>query len=182
MAQPTRLILGAVLAGGQSRRFGSDKAVAELGGRTLIDLAIEALSRHVDAVVVCGRRVPGFECLGDRPYGIGPLGAINAALHHAGDNGFAGVLTTGCDMPVFPADAARRLTVNGPSVVAGQRLAGYWPAALAVRLDAYLAATSDRSMGAWATAAGAATVTLNTPIPNINTPDDLAALAAARAT
>lgn len=179
MASPPR-VLGAVLAGGQSRRFGSDKAVAEIGGRRLIDLTIEALSRHVETVVVCGRQLPGFECLGDRPAGIGPLGAINAALHHARANGFAGVLTTGCDMPVFPADAARQLIGDGAAVIAGQRLAGFWPAALAGRLDAHLAATSDRSLAAWATAAGAATVTVDRAIPNINTPDDLAALAAAR--
>src|SRR3546814_3555756 len=38
--------LGAVLAGGRSSRFGSDKALAMLGGRTLLDHAQAALRPH----------------------------------------------------------------------------------------------------------------------------------------
>ena len=36
------MILGVVLAGGKSTRFGSDKALAELGGRTLLARAVDA--------------------------------------------------------------------------------------------------------------------------------------------
>jgi molybdopterin-guanine dinucleotide biosynthesis protein A len=72
-------ILGAVLAGGRSSRFGSDKAMAMLDGRPLIDHAIAA-GPHCAAVVVCGRDHPGHVCLADRPApDMGPLGAINAA-------------------------------------------------------------------------------------------------------
>ena len=48
-------VLGVVLAGGQSRRFGSDKALAEIAGRTLLDRAVATLARQVDTVVVAGR-------------------------------------------------------------------------------------------------------------------------------
>ena len=48
-------VLGAVLAGGESRRFGSDKLAARLGDRTLLDHAIAWLTARTDAVVVCGR-------------------------------------------------------------------------------------------------------------------------------
>ena len=96
----TQIVLGAVLAGGRSSRFGSDKALALLNGRTLLDHAIAAISPHIGQVVVCGRAGG----LADRPQrDMGPLGGLNAALHHAVDHGFAGVLTTGCDMPVYPA-------------------------------------------------------------------------------
>src|SRR3546814_5673419 len=47
--------LGAVLAGGRSSRFGSDKALAMLGGRTLLDHAQAALRPHCDALIVVGR-------------------------------------------------------------------------------------------------------------------------------
>ena len=49
------MILGAVLAGGLSTRFGSDKALAELDGHTLIARAVDALSGWCEYVVVVGR-------------------------------------------------------------------------------------------------------------------------------
>src|SRR3546814_13961187 len=75
-------LLGAVLAGGRSSRFGSDKALAMLDGRTLLDHAAAALGAHVETVVICGRHVPGMTGLADRPAAdMGPLGGLNAALH-----------------------------------------------------------------------------------------------------
>ncbi|MEY4238751.1 MAG: hypothetical protein RL339_1352, partial [Pseudomonadota bacterium] len=46
--------LGCVLAGGQSSRFGSDKALAELHGRTLLARAVDTLSGWCEHVVVVG--------------------------------------------------------------------------------------------------------------------------------
>ncbi|HMP57293.1 MAG TPA: NTP transferase domain-containing protein, partial [Novosphingobium sp.] len=57
------MILGCVLAGGQSSRFGSDKALAELGGRSLLALAVDALSGWCETVVVAGREVAPATCL-----------------------------------------------------------------------------------------------------------------------
>ena len=48
-------ILGAILAGGQARRFGSDKAQALWRGRRLIDHVADALGSQTTALVVCGR-------------------------------------------------------------------------------------------------------------------------------
>lgn len=172
-------ILGAVLAGGQSRRFGGDKAAAVLAGATLLDRAISSLSAHVATVVVCGREVAGTACLADRPrHGLGPLGGLNAALHHAATQGLDGVLTTGCDMPIFPDELATALIGPGPAALRGQHLAGYWPAELAAALDRHLATAEDRSLFAWFRIARPREVALpGIAIPNINTRDDLAALA-----
>ena len=49
------MILGAVLAGGQSTRFGSDKALAELDGSTLLTRAVDLLAGWCEHVVVVGR-------------------------------------------------------------------------------------------------------------------------------
>ncbi|QXQ05580.1 formate dehydrogenase accessory sulfurtransferase FdhD [Sphingosinicellaceae bacterium] len=177
-AMPPR-VLGAVLAGGRSRRFGSDKAVSLLHGQRLIDLAVESLAPHVAAVVVCGRRIDGYDCLDDRPAAdLGPLGGLAAALHHARANGFDGVLTTGCDMPAFPEATARSLIGATPAIVAGQQLAAYWPTGLADALDDYLASSENRSIRDWADSQGPRVVHAAVPIPNINTPADLANLTA----
>jgi molybdopterin-guanine dinucleotide biosynthesis protein A len=45
-------VSGIVLAGGRSSRFGSDKLVADIDGRRLLDLAIERLAAVSDEVLV----------------------------------------------------------------------------------------------------------------------------------
>ncbi|MHA6722748.1 molybdenum cofactor guanylyltransferase [Sphingomonas sp. RS2018] len=170
--------LGAVLAGGESRRFGGDKALVEIDGVPLIERATAALSPWVADVVMCGRNWPGRTSLPDRPGGrIGPLGGLAAALHHARGAGFDRVLTIACDMPVLPDDMARALVAaEGSCVVAGQPMLGCWPSALAGQLDAHIAGSDDRSMRGWIVAAGAVTIAADgRAVPNINTRADLAA-------
>lgn len=174
-AVPLAPVLGAILAGGRARRFGSDKAMALLDGAPLLAHAAHALGSHVAALVLCGRRQEGFTCLADRPApDMGPLGGLNAALHHAEEEGFGGVLSIGCDMPVLPPALARALIGDrtGAAVAEGQHLLGYWPAALAPVLDRHLSGGGDRSIRVWMARVGPRTVTAPA-LPNINTPDDL---------
>ena len=174
-------ILGAVIAGGRSSRFGSDKALAPLDGRRLIDHARAGLAAQTDAVVVCGRRDGDWLSLPDRPRpGLGPLGGIAAALRHAAAHGFRGVLTSACDTPVVPADLAQHLVGHDPAIIAGQPLFGYWPARLANAIDAFLADGDNRAVGAFAARVEARRVPFDRDIPNINTIADLAALRAGR--
>ena len=173
-----RKILGAVLAGGRSRRFGSDKAAALLDGRPLLDHVVAALAVQVDAVVVCGRRHASQPSLPDRPGpDLGPLGGLNAALHHAAAHGFDLVLTAGCDMPRFRPDVAASLVGREPAVLLGQQVVGLWPAALAPRLDEYLASAADRSIRAWMRHVGAHEVPFADIIANVNCRADLERLA-----
>ncbi|UUL81709.1 molybdenum cofactor guanylyltransferase [Sphingomonas qomolangmaensis] len=163
-------LLGAVLAGGLSRRFGSDKAEALLDGERLIDRVVAALTPQVDAVILCGR-APG---LPDRPVGgLGPLAGLNAALHHARAHGFDAVLSVPCDAPYLPHDL-RAILGDGPAFIADQPVIGIWPAALADRLDVHLRG-DDRSLRRWGRATGASARNAP-PIANINTPADLSAL------
>lgn len=168
-------ILGAVLAGGRATRFGSDKALARMAdGRTLIDHAMTGLAPHVAAVVICGRGGG----LPDRPApDMGPLGGLNAALHHALDHGFAGVLTTGCDMPLYPATLPAALIGEGAAILKGQQLLGWWPATLASELDDHLSEENNRSIHGWIDRVHARVVEIpGMVLPNINRPEDLASL------
>src|SRR3546814_9961801 len=99
--------LGAVLAGGLSSRFGSDKALAMLGGRTLLDHAQAALRPHCDALIVVGRG----EGLADWPQpDMGPLGGVAGALRHAASEGFDQLLTAPVDCLRLPPDLDRKST------------------------------------------------------------------------
>jgi molybdopterin-guanine dinucleotide biosynthesis protein A len=169
-------VLGAVLAGGESRRFGSDKAEVIVAGRPLIEHVVDALSRDCDAVVVCGRRQPA-SALEDRPCaGLGPLGGLCAALAYGAAGGFDAVLSVPCDVPDLPTDLLQRLSGSVlPAFVSGLPVVGLWPCALSAELERYLARSEDRSMRGWARAAKASGVNLPRTPSNINTPGDLEA-------
>jgi len=171
-------LLGAVLAGGRSSRFGSDKALAELHGRPLIDHAIQALAAQTDAVVVCGRAW-GDQWVADRPApDLGPLGGINAALHAAIERGFGAVLTIPCDAPLLPGDLRDRLTGSGGAFCAEMPVIGLWPIAVAESLDRWLAGDAANSVRGWARSVGALPVELGGILHNVNTPENLQALRA----
>lgn len=167
-------VLGAVLAGGQSRRFGSDKAMAIWRGRTLLDWAMANLSPHVEEVVICGR-APG---LADRPPGcLGPLAGLNAALHHGLDHAYDHVLTVPCDTPSLDVDHLRELReMETAAFVSEIPVIGLWPTREAPALDRHLIG-DDRSMKGWVRRISARPVSWPTGLPNINRQEDLAALA-----
>ncbi len=77
---------GAVLAGGRSRRMGSDKAFIEIDGRSMLERAVDALEQaDAEPVLVVGgdrARVAdlGLVWAADRWPGEGPLGGIITAL------------------------------------------------------------------------------------------------------
>ena len=172
-----RKVVGAVLAGGGSRRFGTDKAVALLAGKTLIERAMEQLARVTDTVVVCGRHLDEVNCLYDQPHGgLGPLGGLQAALFYAVEHGSLGILSTGCDMPFFPVVLAEELMRDGPAVTIDHHLAGYWPTSLAPTLREHLRDCPDRSMRKWIAVVQPRLVAWPAGLPNINTPCDLSAL------
>lgn len=169
---PPRL-LGAILAGGQARRFGSDKAQALYEGTRLIDRVAAALAAQCDAVIVCGREEPGFMCLADWPGpGLGPLGGLAAALRNAVEQRFDAVLSAGVDVPDLPHDCAAHLAGDGAAIVASQPVVGLWPVAAGEALEAFLAG-GGRSLYGFAERIGARQVELARPLMNVNRPEDL---------
>ena len=165
-------VLGAVLAGGRSSRFGSDKAAAQYRGQPLLDHAKAALADQCATVIVVGREGgvrdwPQADC--------GPLGGIAGALHYAAGNGFDAVLTCGVDSLALPDDLLARLS-PAPAYVAAQPVIGLWPVASALVLEGLLLSDRKHSMRAFAELIGARPVDLGAAAANINTPADLAAL------
>jgi molybdopterin-guanine dinucleotide biosynthesis protein A len=178
------MILGVVLAGGKSSRFGSDKALAELDGHTLIARAVDTLSGWCEYVVVAGRATAPAPTLPDWPAaGMGPLGGLAAALHLARDEGYEAVLSLGVDTADLPDNLPEWLGFDSAAgaplhaaYIASQPVIGLWPVNTVGAIEAILTGTSSHSLRALAEATGARAVTLPTPPANINTPADLAAL------
>jgi len=175
----TRL-LGVVLAGGQARRFGGDKALATLAGIALLDHAVQALRPVTEDIAIVGRDSPTYVSIDDWPApGLGPLGGLCGALRHARDRQFDAILTLPCDTPSLPAGLLSDLAARGvASFVANTPVIGVWPCALADRLSDYLEHGGNRAVRAWAEEIGAQAIDGWPPIPNVNRPDDLAALRA----
>jgi molybdopterin-guanine dinucleotide biosynthesis protein A len=168
------MILGAVLAGGKSSRFGSDKALAELDGHTLIARAVDALSGWCEYVVVVGRELAPAPTLPDWPRpGMGPLAGIAAALHLARDDGYQAVLTCGVDSAVLPPNLPH-LLAPAPAYLADQPVIGLWPVSALEAIEAILTGEGRHSMRQFAEAISARAVISEAIAANINTPADLA--------
>lgn len=166
-------VLGAILTGGRSSRFGSDKAAADWRGSTLADHAAATIGGSVEATI----RVGGADGLLDLPRsGLGPLGGIAAALDHAAGHGFDSVLTIACDMPWLPAGLIEALLRRAPAYCVEAPVLGHWPSALGAQLMAHAGQASDRSVIRWARGIGAIPIVADGPIVNVNTREDLLAL------
>lgn len=181
MTPPPPRILGAILAGGRSVRFGSDKSAAIWQGHSLLDHARVALAAQCDDIVVCAGENRALAdrllLLADHPEpDLGPLGGLCAALIHARNSGFDAVLTAPVDALPVPANLLGSLAGDGAAVAEAHWLFGLWPSDLAPLLEAHLL-SGKRSVLSWVEACNARQVRLPGPPPlNVNTPAILAAL------
>jgi molybdopterin-guanine dinucleotide biosynthesis protein A len=110
---------GIVLAGGRSSRFGSDKLAAELGGRSLLALAVAAVALLVDRVLVAVERPPEELLAADVPVALisdrapfeGPLAGLANVLGTVVDpDPVADVaIVVGGDMPRLAPDVLRSM-------------------------------------------------------------------------
>ena len=109
---------GAVLAGGRSRRMGTDKASLVVDGVPLGRRAVDALLGNglEPVVVVGGPSGFGVDLVGDLHPGSGPLGGVVTALDHLRSD----VIVLPCDLPAVRVDDVRRLLESaGRSIASG---------------------------------------------------------------
>jgi molybdopterin-guanine dinucleotide biosynthesis protein A len=191
-----RPALGLVLAGGRSVRFGGEKGAAELKGKPLLIWAAERLAAACPAVAVNAR--PGTECerlaghlpvLHDRPGDPdGPLAGVRAGLEWAAGRGASFLAVSPCDAPLLPDDIFVRLIAaareHGAAVAETpdglQPQVAVWPVSALPMLETALAGGAHPPTWRTLQAAGARPVRFDDPsaFANINTREDLAALAA----
>lgn len=120
-------IAGAVLAGGRSRRFGRDKALALLGGRPLIYWSLEAIRPAAQVLAINGPKTLAdrldLPSVGDFPGAApGPLAGLLGAMIWAAALGCSHILTAPCDTPFLPSDMAAKLVdaIGERSVIAAR--------------------------------------------------------------
>src|SRR5688572_24840960 len=122
-----RPLLGAVLAGGQSVRFGRPKWCEPVGGVPMALRAAAALAPHASVVVLVAPppfpAALGLEVIPDEAGGGGPLAGLVAALTRAHERGASGCLVLACDLPLVDADLVGALVEawSGEEVVAPER-------------------------------------------------------------
>lgn len=192
------MIAGVILAGGRATRMGGgDKGLRVVGGRRLMDHALDRLAPQVGTLAINANGDParlaefGLPVLADSlPDHPGPLAGVLAGLDWAAGIGAQSIVTAAADTPFFPRDlVARLVAAAGPS---GLCLAaspdedgrmqrhptfGLWPVAL--RHDLRSALTGGlRKIVLWTDVHGAGTAAFPSdpfdPFFNVNTPEDIA--------
>jgi molybdopterin-guanine dinucleotide biosynthesis protein A len=167
--------IGALLAGGQSRRMGTDKALLPVGADTLLD-HMTARLRALDLaeVVVC-RDAPG--CIADRIPGQGPLGALHSLSVDYPDRD---LLVVPVDMPLLSAATLAALLAASNESQRPRHYAGYLlplllplsPAAMRAIETRVTDPAADRSLAALLRDLNAETLPLHGPeaeLANVNT-------------
>jgi molybdopterin-guanine dinucleotide biosynthesis protein A len=114
---------GIVLAGGQSRRMGRDKALLEYGGSTLLQHQVETLAQVCDHVVVSGD-YPDYDCLHDSRPSMGPLSGMHSAARQFSTSS---LLFLPVDMPAMtPLELRKLMAFDGPCHFDGQPMPCYF--------------------------------------------------------
>ena len=97
------MLIGLVLAGGQARRMGEDKALMKYKGNTLINHTSALLEQAGCEQIFISRNTPGF--INDVIENGGPLAGLHALmrmLHHRAEKGtMVDVVVMPVDMPLM---------------------------------------------------------------------------------
>jgi molybdopterin-guanine dinucleotide biosynthesis protein A len=200
MSTPADRLVGLVLAGGRSVRFGGEKAVVLLEGRPLLAWAAERLRTVCRTVAINVR--PGTEAesvtktLGmptlydDAGDALGPLAGIKVGLIWAEEQGAHTLAVSPCDAPLLPDDLYVRLLeqAEGGAAMAEtsdgrQPLCALWPITALPAIREALVDGAHPPTWQVLERVGARKVLFDPPeaFANINTRDELAAVAARRA-
>jgi len=185
-------LAGVVLAGGESRRMGRDKATlpGPDGAATLAEYVVGVVAQRCDPVFVMaapGQPLPTLQAriIRDDVRGLGPLPATGRGLRAAGEAGARFAFVCAVDMPLLTADLVDDLVRLAAETDAdlvlpwdgrSHPLAAVYRTDLAERIDALVAA-GERRMSALIDASDAQQIVLpgSRALTNVNTDAELRA-------
>jgi len=187
-------ILGTVLAGGKSRRFGEDKSQVKLGGKLLIDYILSEIIDEFNEVLVVSNNLIEFKqsekisLIKDFKKDLGPLGGVLTAMKWVKDNNkdYQWISTFPADTPFFKneilKDFLKRINIEEGKLFfinsndTRHNIFGLWSLDLMDKLEEDLD-KGERKVEVWANSIGVKNINMKfenkDPFFNINTKEDL---------
>ena len=187
-------ILGTVLAGGKSQRFGEDKSQVNLANKLLIDYVLSEIIDQFNEVLIVSNNSINFKNsekitkIEDYEKGLGPLGGVLSAMKWitANKKGYEWIATFPVDTPFFKRqifqDFIKNINFNESDLFfiksnnTRHNIFGLWSINLLDRLEKDLK-IGERKVELWANNVGVKIINMefqnNDPFFNINTKEDL---------
>ena len=187
-------ILGVVLAGGKSQRFGQDKSQIKLDGKILIDhILSEIIDEFKETLVVTNEpisflRSNKISTVKDFKKGLGPLGGILSAMKWIKNNNkeYNWISTFPSDTPFFSKKELKifyeKIKIKESKLFfiknkeTRHNIFGLWSLELMDQLESDLL-KGERKVELWANSIGVSTINIEyeniDPFFNINTKEDL---------
>ena len=187
-------ILGTVLAGGKSQRFGEDKSQVKLGGKLLIDYILSEIIDEFNEVLVVSNNLINFKesqkisLIKDFKKDLGPLGGVLTAMKWVKDNNknYQWISTFPADTPFFKnqilKDFFKKINMKEGKLFfiksnnTRHNIFGLWSIDLMDKLEEDLN-KGERKVEVWANSIGVKNINMKfenkDPFFNINTKEDL---------
>ncbi len=187
-------ILGVVLAGGKSQRFGQDKSQVKLNGKILIDHVLSEIIDEFNEILIVANKPIKFEVskkismIKDFKEGLGPLGGILSAMKWVKKNNkkYKWISSFPSDTPFFTKKELKsfyesvQIKKNRLFFIKSNKtrhnIFGLWSLELIDQLETDLL-KGERKVELWANSVGVNIINIkyknNDPFFNINTKEDL---------
>ena len=187
-------ILGTVLAGGKSQRFGEDKSQVKLGGKLLINYILSEIIDEFNEVLVVSNNLiklkhsEKISLIKDFKKDLGPLGGVLTAMKWVKDNNknYQWISTFPADTPFFKnqilKDFLKSINLNEGKLFfiksnnTRHNIFGLWSIDLMDKLEEDLD-KGERKVEDWANSIGVININMKfenkNPFFNINTKEDL---------
>ena len=187
-------ILGTVLAGGKSQRFGEDKSQVKLGDKLLIDYILSEIIDEFNEVLVVSNNLIKFKesekisLIKDFRKDLGPLGGVLTAMKWVKDNNkdYKWISTFPVDTPFFKnqilKDFLNKINIDEGKLFfiksnnTRHNIFGLWSIDLMDKLEEDLD-KGERKVEVWANSIGVKNINMKfenkDPFFNINTKEDL---------
>ena len=187
-------ILGTVLAGGKSQRFGEDKSQVKLDGKVLIDYILNEISDEFKEILIVSnnkikfKHFYNFSMIGDLKKDQGPLGGVLSAMKWIKEKkkDYKWISTFPVDTPFFKKEILqnflREINLEESNLFfiksnnTRHNIFGIWSIDLMEKLEEDLN-NGERKVELWANSVGVKVINMEfineDPFFNINTKDDL---------